>query len=130
MTVVGNTVMHHIFLGLAPDRLGFWPFTPTVQTSVKVKARDLGIDMLPSANVHVLPVEAGFVGADNVAVLIAEEPYARDEISLVIDIGTNGELALGNRSRLLSCSCATGPALEGAQIAFGMQAAQHDEQSA
>jgi len=123
MTVVGNTVMHHIFLGLAPDRLGFWPFTPTVQTSVNVKARDLGIDMLQSANVHVLPVEAGFVGADNVAVLIAEEPYARDEISLVIDIGTNGELALGNRSRLLSCSCATGPALEGAQIAFGMRAA-------
>jgi uncharacterized 2Fe-2S/4Fe-4S cluster protein (DUF4445 family) len=123
MTVVGNTVMHHIFLGLAPDRLGFWPFTPTVQASVNVKARNLGIDMLPSAHVHVLPVEAGFVGADNVAVLIAEEPYAREEISLVIDIGTNGELALGNRAKMLSCSCATGPALEGAQIAFGMRAA-------
>jgi uncharacterized 2Fe-2S/4Fe-4S cluster protein (DUF4445 family) len=123
MTVVGNTVMHHIFLGLPPDRLGFWPFTPTVQTSVNVKARDLGIDILPSAYVHVLPVEAGFVGADNVAVLIAEEPYTRDEISLVIDIGTNGELALGNKSRLLSCSCATGPALEGAQIKCGMRAA-------
>jgi uncharacterized 2Fe-2S/4Fe-4S cluster protein (DUF4445 family) len=123
MTVVGNTVMHHIFLGLPPDPLGFWPFTPTIQTSVNVKARDLDIDILPSAYVHVLPVEAGFVGADNVAVLIAEEPYTRDEISLVIDIGTNGELALGNKSRLLSCSCATGPALEGAQIKCGMRAA-------
>jgi uncharacterized 2Fe-2S/4Fe-4S cluster protein (DUF4445 family) len=123
MTVVGNTVMHHIFLGLPPDRLGSWPFTPAVESSVNIKARDLGLDMLPAACVHVLPVEAGFVGADNVAVLIAEEPYARDEFSLVIDIGTNGELALGNRSRLLSCSCATGPALEGAQIMYGMRAA-------
>jgi uncharacterized 2Fe-2S/4Fe-4S cluster protein (DUF4445 family) len=123
MTVVGNTVMHHIFLGLPPDRLGYWPFKPTVETSVNVRARDLGLDMLASAYVHVLPVEAGFVGADNVAVLIAEEPYGRDDFSLVIDIGTNGELAFGNRSRLLSCSCATGPALEGAQIKCGMRAA-------
>jgi uncharacterized 2Fe-2S/4Fe-4S cluster protein (DUF4445 family) len=123
MTVVGNTVMHHIFLGLPPDRLGYWPFTPMVENSINIKARDLGLDMLPAAYVHVLPVEAGFVGADNVAVLIAEEPYKRDEFSLVIDIGTNGELALGNRSRLLSCSCATGPALEGAEIMYGMRAA-------
>jgi uncharacterized 2Fe-2S/4Fe-4S cluster protein (DUF4445 family) len=123
MTVVGNTVMHHIFLGLPPDRLGYWPFTPMVENSVNIKGRDLGLDILPAAYVHVLPVEAGFVGADNVAVLIAEEPYKRDEFSLVIDIGTNGELALGNRSRLLSCSCATGPALEGAEIMYGMRAA-------
>jgi len=65
----------------------------------------------------VLPVEAGFVGADNVAVLLSEEPHHRDEISLVIDLGTNGELVLGNRKGLVSCSCATGPALEGAHIA-------------
>ncbi|HUJ89878.1 MAG TPA: ASKHA domain-containing protein [Syntrophorhabdales bacterium] len=123
MTVVGNTVMHHIFLGLPPDRLGYSPFTPLIENSVNIKARDLGLDILPAAYVHVLPVEAGFVGPDNVAVLIAEEPYARDEFSLVIDIGTNGELAVGNRSRLLSCSCATGPALEGAEIVYGMRAA-------
>ena len=123
MTVVGNTVMHHIFLGLPPDRLGYWPFTPLVENSVNIKARDLGLNILPAAYVHVLPVEAGFVGADNVAVLIAEEPYKRDEFSLVIDIGTNGELVLGNRSGLLSCSCATGPALEGAEITYGMRAA-------
>jgi uncharacterized 2Fe-2S/4Fe-4S cluster protein (DUF4445 family) len=123
MTVVGNTVMHHIFLGLPPDRLGYWPFTPLVENSVNIKARDFGLDILAAAYVHVLPVEAGFVGADNVAVLIAEEPYKQDEVSLVIDIGTNGELALGNGSGLLSCSCATGPALEGAEITYGMRAA-------
>ena len=122
MTVVGNTVMHHIFLGISPDRLGLWPFTPSVQGSVDVKARDLGIRINPSAYVHVLPVEAGFVGADNVAVLISEEPYRRDQTSLIIDLGTNGEVVLGNRARMVSCSCATGPALEGAHISSGVRA--------
>lgn len=81
-TVVGNTVMHHIFLGIAPDRLGLWPFTPSVQSSVKVKARDLGIRIDPSSYVHVLPIEAGFVGADNVGVLLSAEPY-KDRKSVV-----------------------------------------------
>jgi uncharacterized 2Fe-2S/4Fe-4S cluster protein (DUF4445 family) len=121
-TVVGNTVMHHIFLGIPPDRLGLWPFTPTIRRSFDVKARDLGLELGRAASLHVLPVEAGFVGADNVAVLLSEAPHARDEISLVIDLGTNGEIVLGNRERLLSCSCATGPALEGAQISSGMRA--------
>ncbi|MCX6684662.1 MAG: 2Fe-2S iron-sulfur cluster-binding protein, partial [Methanoregula sp.] len=79
MTVVGNTVMHHIFLGIAPDHLGLWPFTPSIQGSVDVKVRELGILINPSAYVHVLPVEAGFVGADNVGVLLSEEPYNQDE---------------------------------------------------
>jgi uncharacterized 2Fe-2S/4Fe-4S cluster protein (DUF4445 family) len=83
----------------------------------------LGLKTHPSANVHLLPVEAGFIGADNVAVLIAEEPHHRDEMVLIIDIGTNGELVMGNRQRLISCSCATGPALEGGHIRFGMRAA-------
>ena len=122
MTVVGNTVMHHIFLGIAPDHLGLWPFSPSIQGSVNVKAREIGIEICPSSYAHVLPVEAGFVGADNVAVLLSEEPYNQDEISLVIDLGTNGELVLGDRRRLVSCSCATGPALEGAHIASGMRA--------
>ena len=121
-TVVGNTVMHHIFLGIPPDRLGLWPFTPTIRRSLDVKARDLGLDLGRAASLHVLPVEAGFVGADNVAVLLSETPHTRDEISLVIDLGTNGEIVLGNRERLLSCSCATGPALEGAHISSGMRA--------
>jgi uncharacterized 2Fe-2S/4Fe-4S cluster protein (DUF4445 family) len=122
MTVVGNTVMHHIFLAIAPDHLGLFPFSPSVHNPVDVKVRELGVDICPSAYAHVLPVEAGFVGADNVAVLLSEEPYHRDDISLVIDLGTNGELVLGNRKGLVSCSCATGPALEGAHIASGMRA--------
>ena len=123
MTVVGNTVMHHIFLGIAPDKLGLWPFEPSVKESVNIKAHELGLFINPYSYVHVLPVEAGFVGADNVGVLISEEPYNKDEISLIIDIGTNGEVILGNRNHLFSCSCATGPALEGAQISCGMRAA-------
>ena len=77
----------------------------------------------PAANIHVLPIEAGFVGADNVGVLISEEPYRKEEMNLIIDVGTNGELVLGNENRILSTSCATGPAFEGAHIKFGMRAA-------
>lgn len=85
--------------------------------------RDIGIKIAPGAYVHVLPIEAGFVGADNVGVLIAEAPYCQDSIELIIDIGTNGELVLGNRQKLISSSCATGPAFEGAEIRYGMRAA-------
>lgn len=123
MTIVFNTAMHHIFLGLNPVYIGRSPFIPAVQSSLNIKARDLDIKINPSAYVHVLPIEAGFVGADNVGVLIAEEPYNQDEMVLIIDIGTNGELLLGNRERVCSASCATGPAFEGAQIKFGMRAA-------
>ena len=123
ITLVGNTVMHHLFLGIDPRALGFSPFTPAVHRSLDIKARDLGLEAHPAANVHILPVEAGFVGADNVGVLIAEEPYRRDEMVLIIDVGTNGEMVMGNKNRLLSASCATGPALEGAHIRFGMRAA-------
>jgi len=123
MTVVGNTCMHHIFLNIDPRYLGKTPFSPSVHHSLDIKARDLGIKISPGAYVHVLPIEAGFVGADNVGVLIAEEPYNQEETLLIIDIGTNGELILGNRNKLLSASCATGPAFEGAEIKHGMRAA-------
>lgn len=123
LTIVFNTAMHHIFLGLNPIYIGRSPFIPAVQNSLDIKARDLGLKINPAAYIHVLPIEAGFVGADNVGVLIAEEPYNQDEMVLVIDIGTNGELLLGNRDRVCSTSCATGPAFEGAQIKFGMRAA-------
>jgi uncharacterized 2Fe-2S/4Fe-4S cluster protein (DUF4445 family) len=123
VTVVGNTAMHHIFLGIDPQYLGVAPFAPSVHRSLDIKARELNLRVHPSANVHVLPVEAGFVGADNVGVLITEEPYRKEEMALIIDIGTNGELVLGNKERLISSSCATGPALEGAHIKFGMRAA-------
>jgi uncharacterized 2Fe-2S/4Fe-4S cluster protein (DUF4445 family) len=123
LTIVFNTAMHHIFLGLNPEYIGRSPFIPSVQNSLNIKARDLNVKINPAAYIHVLPIEAGFVGADNVGVLIAEEPYNQDEMVLIIDIGTNGELLLGNRHKICSTSCATGPAFEGAQIKFGMRAA-------
>ncbi|MCS7041044.1 MAG: ASKHA domain-containing protein, partial [Caldilineales bacterium] len=121
--LVGNTCMDHIFLNIFPKYVGVSPFVPAVHHSVDVKARDFGLHILPSGNVHVLPNEAGFVGSDNVACVIAEEPHKQDDIMLVIDIGTNGEMVLGNRHRLISSSVPTGPAFEGAQITFGMRAA-------
>jgi uncharacterized 2Fe-2S/4Fe-4S cluster protein (DUF4445 family) len=123
VTIGGNTAMHHILLQLNPEYVGLAPFPPVIRHSLDIKARDLGIRINPSAYVFVLPNEAGFVGGDNVGVLIAEEPYKSFENQLIIDIGTNGELVLGNKFKLISSSCATGPALEGAQIAFGMRAA-------
>jgi len=123
MTIVGNTAMHHILLKLNPEYVGVAPFPPVIHKSMDIKARDLEIRINESAYVHILPNEAGFVGADNVGVLIAEEPYKKDEMQLIIDIGTNGELVIGNKDKLISSSCATGPALEGAQLSFGMRAA-------
>ncbi|OAT82971.1 ASKHA domain-containing protein [Desulfotomaculum copahuensis] len=124
VTLVFNTAMQHIALGMEPGFLGRSPFTAGTKESQNIKARDLGIKVCKGANVHTLPVEAGFVGPDNVAVLIAEEPYKEPEkIRMVIDIGTNGEIDIGNAKKLLCTSCATGPALEGAQIKFGMRAA-------
>ena len=123
ITIGFNTAMHHILLGLNPEYVGMAPFPPVIHHSMDIKARDLGVTINPSAYMFVLPNEAGFVGADNVGVLIAEEPYKHEENQLIIDIGTNGELVLGNRHKLISSSCATGPALEGAQLSFGMRAA-------
>jgi len=123
ITIVGNTIMHHILLKIDPKYVALAPFTPVIQKSLNIKARNLGLHICPSAYVHLLPIEAGFVGADNVAVLTAEAPYKSDQIQLIIDIGTNGELVIGNKKRLLSTSCATGPAFEGAEITFGMRAA-------
>ena len=123
VTMVGNTVMHHLLLKINPEYLALAPFLPAVHQSIDTKARELGLKVHPSAYVHFLPIEAGFVGADNVGVLIAERPYLQEKMILVIDVGTNGELVLGNRERLVSASCATGPAFEGAHIKFGMRAA-------
>jgi len=102
ITLVFNTAMHHCLLNLEPKFMGRSPFAPAISAPFDVKARDLGINIAKAANIHVLPVEAGFVGPDNVSVLIAEEPYKQDEeIRLIIDIGTNGEIDLGNRNKLL-----------------------------
>ena len=125
VAVCGNTLMHHILLQLDPEPLGAVPFQPANHASMNIKARDLGIQVNPSAYVYCMPNEAGFVGGDNVGVILAEEPHNSIETVLFIDIGTNGELILGNRDRMIcsTCSCATGPTLEGAQIEFGMRAA-------
>jgi uncharacterized 2Fe-2S/4Fe-4S cluster protein (DUF4445 family) len=121
--VVGNTCMHHIFLKINPEYVGLSPFPPATHHSVDLKARDIGLKAASGSYVHVLPIEAGFVGADNMGVILAVEPEKQDKIMLIIDIGTNGEIVLGNKNKLLSASCATGPAFEGAQIKYGMRAA-------
>jgi uncharacterized 2Fe-2S/4Fe-4S cluster protein (DUF4445 family) len=123
LTMVGNTTMQHLFLNLPPRNLGAAPFAPTIFHDLDLKARELRLAMNPSGNVHVLPAIASFIGADTTGVLLAEQPYDQDENWLIIDIGTNAELVLGNRSRLLCASTPTGPALEGATIEFGMRAA-------
>jgi uncharacterized 2Fe-2S/4Fe-4S cluster protein (DUF4445 family) len=121
--LVGNTVMHHILLGIDPVELGAAPFTLSTHAPLDIKARDLGIQLNRAANVHLLALEAGHVGADNLAVLIAEAPETKDPMTLIIDVGTNAEIVLGNRDGLWSCSSPTGPAFEGAQIAHGQRAA-------
>lgn len=121
--LVGNTTMIHILLGINPQELGGAPFALANRDSMDVKARDLALHLHPGAYVHVLPSEAGHVGADNVAVLVAEEPDRQEAMTLLVDVGTNAEIVLGNRDRLYSASSPTGPAFEGAQITFGMRAA-------
>ena len=123
MTVVGNTTMIHLFLGIDPRELGGAPFALAIREAMNIKARDLGLKLHPGAYVHVLPAEAGHVGADNVGVLIAEEPHRSVETVLIVDVGTNAEIVLGNQEWLLSASSPTGPAFEGAQISAGMRAA-------
>lgn len=123
MTVVGNTTMVQLFLNIPPWHLGAAPFTPANHRALDIKARELRLAMNRAANVHVLPAIASFIGADTTGVLLAEEPHAQDEIWLIIDIGTNAELVLGNRHRLTCASTPTGPAFEGAHIEFGMRAA-------
>ena len=123
MVLVGNSTMHHLLLNLPPKDLGLAPFVPAIHKSVDVKARELGLHINPSGNIHVLPTIASFVGADTSAMIIAEEPHKQDENWLLIDVGTNAELVLGNRKRLLCTSTPTGPALEGAHVEYGMRAA-------
>jgi uncharacterized 2Fe-2S/4Fe-4S cluster protein (DUF4445 family) len=121
--LVGNSVMHHLALGLDPAQLGQLPFAPVAGGPVDTTARELGLKFNAGARVHVLPLEAGYVGADNVGVILAEEPHKQAEIVLIVDVGTNGEILLGNHDRLLCTSSPTGPAFEGAQITHGMRAA-------
>ncbi len=123
MVLVGNTTMHHLVLNLPPKDLGRAPFVPAIHHSLDIKARELGLHINTSGNIHILPTIASFIGADTSGVLLAEEPYKQDENWLIIDVGTNAELVLGNRNRLVCTSTPTGPALEGAHVEYGMRAA-------
>ena len=123
VTIVGNPIMLSLALGVNPVALGTAPFALATDSSVDVPARDLGLSVNPGAHVYALPCIGGHVGADTAGVLLAEAPYDRDEISLIIDVGTNAEILLGNRDRILAASSPTGPAFEGAQITAGQRAA-------
>jgi len=123
LAVVGNTAMHHIFLGISPTYVSLSPYPPVLQSSIDIKARELGVQINRGAYVHALPNIAGFVGADAVADALATEIYRSQVTSMVIDIGTNTEIILGDENRLTACSCASGPAFEGAQVKHGMRAA-------
>jgi len=123
VTFVGNPIMHHLLLGMNPIELGGAPFALATDEAVVARARALGLELNANARVYVLPCIAGHVGADAAGVLLSEAPYLRDEMSLVVDVGTNAEIMLGSRLRMLACSSPTGPAFEGAQISCGQRAA-------
>jgi uncharacterized 2Fe-2S/4Fe-4S cluster protein (DUF4445 family) len=123
IVLVGNTTMTHILLGISPEELGHSPFALANRSAMDFSARDLGLRLNPSANAHILPAQAGHVGADNVGVLLAEEPHLEDKIILTIDVGTNAEIVLSSREWMFSASSPTGPAFEGGQISSGMRAA-------
>ena len=123
ITVAGNTCMHHLFLGLSPRYITISPYIPTISEPVVINAQNLSIRINKAGKILVLPNIAGFVGADTVAVLLATELDKSEGIKLMIDIGTNGEIALGSKEKLFACSAAAGPAFEGAQISSGMRGA-------
>jgi uncharacterized 2Fe-2S/4Fe-4S cluster protein (DUF4445 family) len=123
VTLVGNPIMHHLVLGIDPVELGGAPFALAVDTSVTVTAADIGLSLAPSTRIYVLPCIAGHVGADTAGVLLAERPDLAEPLTLIVDVGTNAEIVLGNRDRLVACSSPTGPAFEGAQISCGQRAA-------
>jgi uncharacterized 2Fe-2S/4Fe-4S cluster protein (DUF4445 family) len=120
---VGNPIMHHLFLGIDPTPLGQAPFALAVSGAMTLRGRDLNLAMSPGARVYMLPCIAGHVGADAAAVTLAEAPHKGDETTLVVDVGTNAEIVLGNAKRVLAASSPTGPAFEGAQISCGQRAA-------
>ncbi len=122
-TFVGNPVMHHLLLGIDPTELGGAPFALAANSGITLWASELDLRFHPDARAYVLPCIAGHVGADTAGVILSESPHMTDKMTLVVDVGTNAEIVLGNRDRLLACSSPTGPAFEGAQISCGQRAA-------
>jgi len=123
LALVGNPIMHHLVLGIDPTPLGGAPFALATDRAVNTTAAELGLRVHPGARVYVLPCIAGHVGADTAGVILAEEPHLAERLTLVVDVGTNAEIVLGDKRRLLAASSPTGPAFEGAQISGGQRAA-------
>jgi len=121
--LVCNPVMHHLALGIDPTPLGQAPFALATSSALDMPAADLGLEINPQARLYILPLIAGHVGADAAAVALSEGPGKSDDLTLIVDVGTNAEIILGNRHRVLACSSPTGPAFEGAQISAGQRAA-------
>ena len=122
-TLVGNPIMHHLLLGIDPLELGGAPFALAVDHSLTLRANVIDLKLHRNARVYVLPCIAGHVGADAAGMVLAERPDLADEMTLLVDVGTNAEIVLGNKQRLVACSSPTGPAFEGAQISCGQRAA-------
>ncbi|WP_065329425.1 ASKHA domain-containing protein [Tritonibacter mobilis] len=120
---VCNPVMHHLFLGIDPFELGQAPFALATSDALALEARDLDLNLHPTARIYLLPCIAGHVGADAAAVALSEAPDKSEDLVLVVDVGTNAEILLGNKDKVLACSSPTGPAFEGAQISSGQRAA-------
>lgn len=123
VVLVGNPIMHHLFLGIDPRQLGVAPFALVTEQAVRTGVGAVGIEAHPGARIYVLPCVAGHVGADAAGAILSEGPHRRDSIQLLVDVGTNAEIVLGSNGRLLAASSPTGPAFEGAQITCGQRAA-------
>jgi uncharacterized 2Fe-2S/4Fe-4S cluster protein (DUF4445 family) len=123
VVLVGNPIMHHLFLGLDPIPLGTAPFELATNQAVRIDCSELGISVHPRGRTYVLPCIAGHVGADAAAAMLSEAPQRSEAVQLLVDVGTNAEIVLGNSQRLLAASSPTGPAFEGAQISAGQRAA-------
>jgi uncharacterized 2Fe-2S/4Fe-4S cluster protein (DUF4445 family) len=123
LTIVGNPIMHHLLLGIDPVELGGAPFALATDGALSLHAGEIGLTLHPGARVYTLPCIAGHVGADAAGMVLAERPDLSDTLTLLVDVGTNAEIVLGNKERLLACSSPTGPAFEGAQISCGQRAA-------
>ncbi|MCZ7547019.1 MAG: ASKHA domain-containing protein [Anaerolineae bacterium] len=124
MVAVGNTAMHHLFVGLPVEQLGTAPYVAAVAQALDIRAADLGLEIAPGGYVYILPNIAGFVGADHVSMLLASNIPSMDGVVVGLDIGTNTEVTLNANGRLLACSTASGPAFEGAHIRDGMRASE------
>jgi uncharacterized 2Fe-2S/4Fe-4S cluster protein (DUF4445 family) len=124
MTIVGNTTMMHLFLGVLPEYIAISPYIPVFSRSLLVDAKELGIDINPNGKCYLLPNISSYVGADTIGVVLSTGIYKGDGIKLALDIGTNGEMVLKDNDRLFACSTAAGPAFEGANITYGMRGAR------